>query len=315
MRVAVTLMMVGALLAACTSDGGSGSAIPSSSGPPASGSVPPSAAQSPKGPEILPILVNSDITQGPNRFLFSLTDRQNRLVAAPDVTVHLRFYDVDTAPDTVLFEADARFLWAIEGEQGLYVASVDFPDDGRWGTLFEATFPGGGVRTVRADYEVTETGRTPPIGARVPSVATPTLADVGGDPARLSSDPDPDLRLYQTSIADAIAAQRPFVVAFATPAFCESRLCGPSLETVKAVAAEYPDITFINVEPYRMRFAEGRLQPELNSQGQLQAAAWTEAWGLPSEPYVFVVDGDGAVAAKFEGVFAADELRAAVDAL
>jgi hypothetical protein len=292
------------LLAAC----GGGS---TSQAPPA-GTASPAASG---GPEVLPLLVNSEITKGPNRFLFSLTDRQNKLVAAPDVKVHLLFYDVDTAENEVVFEEDARFLWAIEGQQGLYVANVDFPDAGRWGTRFEATFPDGAVKTVRADYDVAEAGSTPALGAQVPSVQTPTLDDVGGDVKQVSTDQEPDTRFYQTSITDALAASEPFVVSFATPAFCETRLCGPTLETVKEVAAEYPDTTFINVEPYKMVFKDGSLQPELDANGQLQPADWTNEWGLRSEPYTFVIAADGTVAAKFEGVLGADELRGALDAL
>ena len=302
MRALAWLLAGGIAIAACNS---AATATPT---------PPPTVAPS-AGPEILPILVSSDIVRGPNRFLFSLTDRQNRLVAAPDVKVHLRFYDVDTAEDEVVFEQDARFLWAIEGVQGLYVAEITFPDDGRWGTLFEATFPDGRMRAVRADYDVVATGRTPAIGAPMPSVDTPTLSDVDGDVRRLSSDPSPVLRLYETSIADALAARQPFVVAFATPAFCTTRLCGPTLETVKAVAAAYPTVTFINVEPYKMKSNLGALQPDLDSNGQLQVAEWTAAWGLPSEPYIFVVRADGTLEAKFEGVLGADELKAAIDAL
>lgn len=307
MRALPALLTVTLLLAACSSGGGS---PPASSGQAAS----PSGAAS-RGPEILPLLINSEILKGPNRFLFSLTDRENRLVAAPDVKVHLLFYDVDTAENTVVFEADARFLWAIEGEQGLYVATIDFPDAGRWGTRFEATFPDGAVKTVRADYDVRESGTTPAIGSKAPSIDTPTAADVGGDLVRLSSDQSPDPRFYQLSIADALAAGKPFVVTFATPAFCQTRLCGPTLETVKRVAKDYPAIAFINVEPYKMSYKNGSLQPELDAQGQLQPADWTNAWGLQSEPYTFVVAADGTVAAKFEGVLGGDELRGALDAL
>lgn len=296
------------LLAACSAGGGS---PPAASGP---AGASPSAAGS-GGPEIIPILVNSEILKGPNRFVFSLTDRANKLVAAPDVKVHLLYYDVDTAENTVVFEGDARFLWAIEGEQGLYVTDVTFPDAGRWGTKFEATFPDGAVKTVRADYDVVESGTTPAIGAKAPSVDTPTAADVGGDLAKLSSDQAPDPRFYETSIADAIAAGKPFVLTFATPAFCQTRLCGPTLETVKGVAKDYADITFINVEPYKMAFSDGSLQPELDANGQLQPADWTNAWGLQSEPYTFVVAADGTVAGKFEGVLGEEELRGALDAL
>jgi len=91
-------------------------------------------------------------------------------------------------------------------------------------------------------------------------------------------------------------------------------MCGPLLENVKTVADDYPTLTFINVEPYMMAFTEGRLQPVL-ADGQLQAAAWTDAWGLRSEPWIFVIDGDGKVTAKFEGAVAEDELRDAFDAV
>lgn len=305
MRPFLTLLAAAALVVtACGGSASSGAPPPASQQAGASG-----------GPEILPLLINSEILKGPNRFLFSITDRANKLVAAPDVTVHLLFYDVDTAENDVVFEADARFLWAIEGEQGLYVANIEFPDAGRWGTKFEATFPDGAVKSVRADYDVEASGTTPPLGAKAPSVDTPTAADVGGDLAKLSSDQNPDPRFYQTSIADALAAGKPFVVAFATPAFCQTRLCGPALESVKAVARDYPQVTFINVEPYKMTFTDGRLQPELDAQGQLQPADWTNAWGLQSEPYTVVVRADGTVAAKFEGVIGEDELRGALDAL
>lgn len=304
LRVPISLVVAAIVVLACSA----GRATPSPTS-----AVSPSATGS--GPEILPILVSSEITKGQNRFLFSLTDRQNKLIAAPDVAVHLRFYDVDVARDTVAFETDSRFLWAIEGEKGLYAASVNFPDAGRWGTDFVATLPGGSVKTVRADYDVAESSSTPAIGAPVPAVDTPTLADVGGDPSQVSSDTSPEPRFYETSIRDALASGEPFVVVFSTPAFCETQLCGPTLQTVKSVAAGYLDVTFINVEPYKMIYADGRLQPVLDANNQLQPADWTTAFGLLSEPYIFVVAADGTVAAKFEGVIGEDELRTALEAL
>ena len=273
------------------------------------------ATSSSAAPEILPILINSEILKGPNRFLFSLTDRANKLIAAPDVKVRLRFYNVDVAKDTVAFEKDARFIWAIENETGLYVAQVDYPAAGRWGTRFEATLADGSLKSVRADYDVAASGTTPALGAKAPSIDTPTLAEVGGNVAAVSTDKEPLLRMYETSIADALAAGKPFVVSFATPAFCETRLCGPALDSVKAVAATKPNLTFINVEPYRMKLVDGRLQPELSASGELQAAPWTTAWGLVSEPYTFVIAADGTVAGKLEGVFAQDELAAALENL
>jgi hypothetical protein len=303
-----------ALVAAC---GPSSTEAPTAT-PPASTAAAPSAlpsAEAAAGPAIIPILASSELAPGPNRFLFSLTDRDNQLVAAPDVTVDLLFYDADVDPDSVAFESDSRFLWALEDVRGLYVADVDFPTGGRWGTRFNATFPDGSTETVRADYVVLEESWTPALGAAAPSVDTPTLDDVDGELARLTTDPDPDPRFYETSVEDALAAGEPFVLVFATPAFCETATCGPSLDKAKAVATDFPDMTFINVEPYVMEVRDGHLQPVLSPEGQLQPAAWSTAWKLLTEPYVVVVDDEGIVRTKFEGAFAPDELRAAIEAL
>ena len=276
----------------------------------------PSAASSPAasgGPEILPLLISSELPKGPTRFVFSLTDRANNLIAAPDVRVHLLFYDVDAAPETVAFESDARFLWAIEGERGLYATDVVYPNAGRWGTRMNATLADGSTKTVRIEYDVVEAGSTVAIGAKAPSIETPTIASARGDVRAVSSDQQPSERFYTTSIDDALATAKPFVIVFATPAFCETAICGPTLETVKTVAVDYPDLTFINVEPYQMKFENGSLQPALDASGQLQAAPWTDAFGLRTEPWIFVIGADGTVRAKFEAVIGADELRTAID--
>ncbi len=309
MRTRLLLPLVAIVAAACA--GSPQGSAPVGSSPSTAASEPASSA----GPAILPVIVSSELAQGPMRFLFSLTDPQNQLIAAPDVDVALEFYDTDTDPDAVVFEEEARFIWALEGERGLYVADIDFPEAGRWGTRFTATFPDGRTETVRADYDVLEDTRTPSIGETVPSVETPTAESVGDDLRALSTDPDPEPRFYETSVDDALAANEPFVLAFATPAFCQTRTCGPTLETIKEVAAEYPDLTFINVEPFVMEVRDGSLQPVLSAEGQLQQAPWTAAWQLVSEPFVAVVDGSGALQAKFEGVLAADELRDALQAL
>lgn len=213
----------------------------------------------------------------------------------------------------MVFESEGRFLWAIEGERGLYASDVTYPDAGRWGTRFTATFPDGSTKTVRVEYDVVEAGATVAIGAKAPSIETPTIASAGGDVRAVSTDQEPAERFYTTSVDDALAVGTPFVVAFATPAFCETQICGPTLETVKDVAKDYPDLTFINVEPYEMKYEDGSLQPALDANGQLKAAAWTDAFGLRTEPWIFVIGSDGTVCAKFEAVVGADELRSAID--
>ena len=70
---------------------------------------------------------------------------------------------------------------------------------------------------------------------------------------RVSTDPHPDPDFYELTVKEALAAKQPFVLVFATPAFCQSAQCGPTLDRVKAVAADAPDnVRFINVEPYQL---------------------------------------------------------------
>jgi hypothetical protein len=265
------------------------------------------------GPAIIPVLASSELAKGPNRFLFGLTDATGDSIAAPDVAVRLAFYDLDEDPAAVVFETDARFLWAIEDERGLYAADATFPQAGRWGTNFVVTFPDGTTASQGVPYDVQEETSTPAIGTAAPAVDTPTAADVEGDLAQISTDPEPDPRLYERSIAEAVQAGEPAVIAFVTPAFCQSATCGPTLEKVKAIAAAHPGgVSFVHVEPYVMTVRDGTLQPELSEEGWLQAAPWTEAFGLRTEPYVVVLDAEGLVRAKFEAAITTEELEAAL---
>ena len=128
------------------------------------------------------------------------------------------------------------------------------------------------------------------------------VADVGGDVSKISTDPTPDPAFYQTSVADALAAHKPFMLVFATPKFCQTAQCGPTLDLLKPVAAANPDVTFINVEPYKLQDVDGQLQPVLdpNKQNSLIATDVTDEWGLLSEPWIFAVDRDGIVRGSYE---------------
>jgi hypothetical protein len=120
--------------------------------------------------------------------------------------------------------------------------------------------------------------------------------------------------LLKASEADALAAKKPFVLIFATPKFCRSSVCGPTLEKLKPVAAAHPEMTFINVEPYLLKDDQGQLQPVLDANNNLQAVPATLAFKLSSEPFVFVVGGDGKVSSSFELVFSPEEIDAAIKA-
>jgi hypothetical protein len=265
--------------------------------------------------ELIPVPVQNEIIAGQNRFLVNLIDSQNQSVAAADRPVKLNFYDLAADPQTPATTADATYMSTIASLPGLYRATVTFGRAGAWGLEAVTTEPDGSHRTGRFIFDVRAIGTTPAIGAAVPASETPTATDAAGI-AAISTDDDPDPDFYTTSVADALAAHEPFVLVFATPAFCSSATCGPTLDVVKGVAADYKDrLTFINVEPYQLSMVDGHLQPVLTTNNLPITVAAVNEWGLPTEPYIFVVGADGKLSAKFEGIAAEDELRAAFDAV
>jgi hypothetical protein len=73
------------------------------------------------------------------------------------------------------------------------------------------------------------------------------------------------------------------------------------LDQVKAAAPEHPEVTFIHVEVYE-DFQGATSAEELNP------APAAVAWGLPSEPWLYFVDGEGIVTARYEGTVSPEEL-------
>jgi hypothetical protein len=284
--------------AACSSAGASPSASARPSASPAAG--------------VFPIIISREITVGRNRILFSFVDGQGQPIGAPDRTVAVRF----TGPDGQNVEApDGTFIWAIENVSGVYVTHADFPAAGAWAATFTTQAPESPPQDIPFSFDVVADAHVVQPGEPAPSVDTPTLDDVDGDVKKVSSDASPMPAFYETSVADALAAHEPFVLVFATPAFCKTETCGPTLEKVKSVAKLHADVTFINVEPYELSFVDGRLQPVLSTENQLQPVEATNAYGLLSEPFVFVVGGDGIVKASFELIFTPEEMDEALKAL
>jgi hypothetical protein len=199
----------------------------------------------------------------------------------------------------------------LENVNGVYVGHATFPVTGKWTADFTTAAPGSPSLAMTFGFDVLDRSPVVSVGDAAPSVKTPTLADVGGDVAKISSDATPVKRFYETSEADALAAKKPFVVIFATPKFCQTATCGPTLDKLKPVAVAHPEMTFINVEPYKLEYTNGQLQPVLSGQDLTPVEA-TNAFKLTTEPYVFVIGSDGRVSATFELVFSPDEIEAAI---
>jgi hypothetical protein len=303
----IPLALALALLAAACGSGASGPSPTPLSYP----GWPPNASF-----ELIPVPVTSEVAVGPVRMLVNLLDGQtNASIAAADRPVTLNLYDLATHTAQPAVTAPTTYMTTIPSLPGLYRAAVTFNVAGVWGLEAVTTESDGSHRTGRMIFEVAESGTSPALGAPAPASDTPTATDAAGI-AAISTDDDPDPDFYTTSVADALAAHEPFLLVFATPAFCSSATCGPTLDVVKGVAPDYEGrLTFIHVEPYQLEMKDGHLQPVLTAENLPITVAAVDEWGLPTEPYIFVVDAAGKVSAKFEGIAAEDELRAAFDAV
>jgi hypothetical protein len=252
--------------------------------------------------EIYPVFISSEIIVGENRFLVGLLDSNDAPIGDPDVKVDIAFYDFEESKEEPAFEEPAEFIWIDEhAGRGVWVAHPEFSHAGDWGA--EVSIEGSGYdEAIKGSFSVAEKGTTPAIGAPAPPSDTPTIDDVK-KLEEITTDEHPDPSFYQVSIKEAVQKHEPFVVVFATPEFCSSAVCGPTLDDVKSVSKDYPNVTFIHSEIYEDLDPANEPVPAVRE------------WGLPGEPWVFVVDAKGNVAAKFEGSASPDELREVLDKL
>jgi len=263
--------------------------------------------------DTIPLLVSSDLAVGPNRFLLTVIDSKNANIAAAGVPVSLDFYNLAANPNTPLVSANAVFYDNGAGK-GLYRANVTFPCWGDWGVAVKVARPSG-TDSARIIFDVEATSSTPSIGETAPAADTPTATDAAGI-AAISTDQTPDPDFYRMTITQAETSGKPSLIIFATPAFCQTATCGPTLDRVQSVAQPYKGkVNFVHVEPYIVKQTPTGLQPVLDSKNQLQPVAAADDFGLLSEPFTFVLDAQGRVAYKFDGIMGIDELTAALNAV
>jgi hypothetical protein len=260
----------------------------------------------------LPVVMSSLLTAGPNRFLYNVLDASYRQLAAPDVPSRVDFYALERDTASPVERSGGTYLSSSLG-RGLYRAEVDFDCVGEWGAEVFVEGPDGEWLSERLRFAVYPQGSTPAIGAAAP-LSDSLTATTPQEAARISTDQDPYLPAYDKTVAQTVTSGRASMVFFATPAFCQTGFCGPTVELVKSVAKEHEGVVeFVNVEPYALQLTDNGLQPLLDESGQLQPVEAALEWGIPVEPYLFVLDAEGKVFAKFEGIVGADELRAALD--
>jgi hypothetical protein len=261
-----------------------------------------------------PLVMTAELGVGQNRLAFGLLKAHQLL---DDARVVVRLYALAGADAHLVAEVPAPYQaleivaqgapvhhhpdgtrhvhYEEETVRGIYVAQVTFARPGPWGLEVRAQHGEGPLETARVTVMVVETPATPARGAAAPPSRNLIASDVQ-DLRQIDTSQPPDPRLHQVRIADAIAQGRPQVIVFATPQFCTSRMCGPIVEVVRSLLPAYGErVVFTHQEIWQDAVAR-------------HPFATVEEWRLPSEPWLFVVDGQGIIQAKFEGLVTVREV-------
>jgi hypothetical protein len=260
-----------------------------------------------QGPELAPSVAL--LERGSNRFGFALFDRGNRQIGNLPVALYVargldeaargpfvaRWHKIDVKPQ---FRSQTS-VEDPDSARSLYVRELDLPRAGSY-VVAAVTKLNGRLHASITQVAVDEDSRTPGPGDRAIRVHTPTVASAGGDVEAIETRVPPDT-MHDVDLADALDEHKPVVLLFATPALCESKICGPVTDVAEQVKSEFGDeAEFIHMEIYVDNDLRKGPRPQFR------------AWRLTKEPVLFTIDRDGRVVDRIQGAFSPDELRAAV---
>jgi hypothetical protein len=309
--IAAALVLAALVLAGCGSDAGSKAAPSAAEFPAAEGKTIGEILHGPgiKQSDLVVAPAARSFVKGPNRYPFGVFTLEQEQVEDADVAM----YFAKNGKSKVLgpypahlesLETKPAYRAATTGAEGdaktVYVVpEVDFDANGPWLAVavlkgengLEATRPAG--PTVVGDNPA-----IPAVGERPPAIRTLTAADVGGQLEKIDTRVPPD-QMHKVDFAQ-VLGKKPIVLIFATPALCQSRVCGPVVDVAQQVADEYePKADFIHQEVY-VNNEPPRIRPQL------------EAFHLESEPWTFLIDKSGKVRDVLEGAYGVAELEAAM---
>jgi hypothetical protein len=254
-------------------------------------------------------LATSVYTQGMNRLAFGMIDAKggylyDRTAIYVATSPNARAQGPFLAPADSLQVRPAFRSQTSAGDpdsvQAIYHTNVRLPRTGEWYVL-AVTRVGSKLMGATTQFKVARSSPIPAVGQPAPRVDTPTLASVGGDVAKIDTRVPPD-QMHAVSFRD-VVGRRPVMLLFATPALCQSRVCGPVTDIAAQLQAAYgKQVAFIHNEVYNDNDPNKGLRPQL------------VAYHLTTEPWLFAVNREGRVVARLQGAFGIEEFRAAVQA-
>ncbi|MDO8532693.1 MAG: hypothetical protein Q7T26_11130 [Dehalococcoidia bacterium] len=278
----------------------------------ACGVIGPPATPTPEPPRVELVMASAEQVVGPNRISLVVLDEKGTPIEFGGG--HARFFQIDGASATLRSETVVYFrpigLETMPGHahqlfsthhldmKGLWLAEATFDKSGPWGVEVTVDQPGRPLVVARTQFDVLAASTSPAVGAPAPRSRNLIASDVKDISEISSAKPPGDM--YDVRIADAVAAHRPLLVLFATPAFCTSRVCGPAYEIVQTVQPLYArEMDFVHIEIWKDPIKRIPLET-------------VTEWGIQNDPWVFLIDRNGAVRYKLSGLVTVDEMEEAI---
>jgi hypothetical protein len=254
-------------------------------------------------------LATSLFTPGQNRLAFGMIDTSKQFVYGKTAVYLARSPNRKAqgpfpAPaDPLVVEPAFRSRGAAEETDdiaAIYTTRVNLPRPGRWYVL-AAMRNRGRLYGAAAEIDVKRSSPIPAVGERPPKVSTDTRASAGGNIEAIDTRVPPD-DMHDADFKN-VLGKKPVALLFATPALCQTRVCGPVVDIAAQLKKEYGErAEFIHQEVYEDNTVEKGLREPLRR------------FGLQTEPWLFTFDRDGRVAARLEGSFGTESFRQAIEA-
>jgi hypothetical protein len=267
-----------------------------------------SASKGQQGPVVAPAA--AEFYVGTNRFPFGVFTAGREQITDAQVAIYATPGSRPSGPATGPFPARIEDLTTKpafrakttsedpSAAQVAYVSDIPLERPGNW------TF--GALIKTGSSYQYSLLPSPHPVGEytaprkgqKAPSVETPTVGSVS-DISQIDTRVPPD-DMHDDDLAD-VLGKKPVVLLFATPALCQSRVCGPVTDEAEQVKQEFGDrVAFIHQEVYNNNQINDGPRPQMT------------AYGLQTEPWCFIIDRTGRVSTVLQGPFSVQELEAAV---
>lgn len=227
----------------------------------------------------------------PTRLAYLITDTEGIPLASIDgeVTFMVSFEGTEVAQHNVAPRS--------EGIPRAYLPLVQtFDQEGIYDIT--TTYAGDDLMSQVQVYAPSEVV-SPVVGQQLPPAFTAT-ADAPGDVNPICT-LVPECPFHTVNLQDAIGSGKPIVLLVATPAYCQTTYCGPTLGNLIDLADGRDDLVVIHSEVYMAPKDAQNLQTAA-------LAPLPDAYKLALEPVFYVTDTDGVITARADAVIDRTEM-------